>query len=52
MNEAEFPPISAKVLAGLEKQHNGLTQELDELDSDIKVREKELLNCELPHRRL
>jgi len=42
IDEEEFKPISAKLLAGLEKQDTKLGQQLDQLDNDIKNNEKEL----------
>jgi len=40
--EEDAKPVSAKVLAGLKKQHDELTAELDALDQEIRLREKEL----------
>ena len=40
--EEDAKPVSAKVLAGLKKQHDELTAELDELDQEIRLREKEI----------
>ena len=42
VDETEFKPVSAKILAGLEKQDASLSSELDQLDNDIKAAEKEL----------
>jgi DNA repair exonuclease SbcCD ATPase subunit len=42
IDEEESKPISAKVLAGLKKQHDELTIELEEKDQEIRLYEKEL----------
>jgi len=45
--ESDAKPVSAKVLAGLKKQHDELTAELDILDQEIRLREKELTSQQL-----
>jgi len=42
VDEQDFKPVSAKILAGLEKQDIQLAKELEQLDYDIKNTEKEL----------
>jgi DNA repair exonuclease SbcCD ATPase subunit/predicted phosphodiesterase len=41
INEEESKPVSAKVLAGLKKQHDELTTDMDALENDITLKEKE-----------